>query len=122
MPLPATGPIVDQKIPGVPAQGSLDADDVDRLGRIRGAVNGFVRDLPIAGKALAETQEAADAAGWPDRVIEGAVMLAARLWRRRDTPGGVTVLADGGAVYVRRNDPDVALLLELGEHGKPRVG
>ena len=122
MPLPAIGPLTDQKIPGVPD--GLDADEADRLARIVGAVNGFVRGLPIAGRAYAatDTQEAADALVWPDRIVEGAVMLAARLWRRKDTPGGVSTLGDGGVVYVRRNDPDVALLLEIGEHGKPGVG
>ena len=122
MPLPATGPLTDQDVPGVPD--GLTAAEVDRLARIVGAVNGFVRGLPIAGRAYAatDTQEAADALVWPDRIVEGAVMLAARLWRRKDTPGGVSTLGDGGVVYVRRNDPDVALLLEIGEHGKPGVG
>jgi hypothetical protein len=122
MPLPATGPVTDETLPGVPATEDLDADELERRDRIVGAVNEFLRGLPIAGKAQADTQEAADLAGWPDRIIEGGVMLIARLWRRKDTPGGVAVLGDQGPVYVRRNDPDVALLLEIGEHGKPRVG
>lgn len=122
MPLPETGPLeVDQDIPGVPAEDDLDADETERRDRIVGAVNRFVRGLPISDRVNLDTQDAADTAGWDDQIIEGAVMLAARLWRRKDTPGGVAISGDG-AVYVRRNDPDVALLLELGEHAAPGVG
>lgn len=123
MPLPATGPIDADDVKALPYVGAdLDPVELDRLDNIVAAVNDFVRGLPIAGKARRDTQEAADAAPWPARITEGATMLAGRLWRRRDTPGGVAVLGDAGPVYVRRNDPDVALLLQLGEHGKPAVG
>ena len=44
----------------------------------------------------------------------GLVMLTARLVRRRNSPGGIEGFgADGGSAYVRRNDPDVAMLLGL---------
>jgi hypothetical protein len=48
-------------------------------------------------------------------------MLGARLWRRKSTPGGVEVFGDGGMAYVRRTDPDVAMLLQLGDWAKPAV-
>lgn len=121
--LPATGPIdVDDVLALSYVGPDLTSADEERLDDIVAAVNDFVRGLRIAGKAQRATQEEADAAPWPARITEGATMLAGRLWRRKDTPGGVAVLGDGGPVYVRRNDPDVALLLQLGEHGKPAVG
>lgn len=44
----------------------------------------------------------------------GLVMLTARLVRRRNSPGGIEGFgSDGGSAYVRRNDPDVAMLLGL---------
>lgn len=63
-----------------------------------------------------------DPADWPAHRHEGAVMLAARLHRRRNSPSGVEAFNEMGAVYVQRNDPDVALLLGLGAHTEPRVG
>lgn len=122
MPLPAIEPITREAVQELSYVGSnLDAGELARLDGIVAAVNGFVRDLPIADRVNLDTQDAADDAGWPYQVVEGALMLAGRLWRRKDTPGGVAVLGDGGPVYVRRNDPDVALLLQLGEHGAPAV-
>jgi hypothetical protein len=59
---------------------------------------------------------------WPDDVALGSVMLAGRLWRRRNTPGGVESFGQEGAFYVQRNDPDVALLLGLGAYVQPMVG
>lgn len=52
----------------------------------------------------------------------GAAMLAARLWKRRGSIEGVATFTADGAVYVQRNDPDVALLLGLGIYAPPVVG
>jgi hypothetical protein len=50
-------------------------------------------------------------------------MLAGRLYRRRNSPAGVEAFSDlGGAVYVQRNDPDIALLLRTGAYARPMVG
>jgi len=57
-----------------------------------------------------------------DAVTLGATMLAARLWRRRNSPEGVAAFTADGAVYVSRNDPDVALLLGIGAYAPPVVG
>lgn len=59
---------------------------------------------------------------WTNDVAHGAQLLCARIWRRRQSPGGVESHGELGPVYVRRNDPDVALLLGLGEHRPPMVG
>lgn len=58
---------------------------------------------------------------WPDDVTQGAVMLAARLYRRRNTPGGIESIVDT-AVYVPRRDGDVDALLHQGAWAPPRVG
>ena len=50
---------------------------------------------------------------------DGAVKLAARLYRRRNTPSGVEAVADVGAMYVARGDPEIRMLLRL---ATPRVG
>lgn len=59
---------------------------------------------------------------WPADRREGAVMLAARLHRRRNSPAGVESFNELGPVYVSRRDPDVAMLLGLAEWATPRVG
>lgn len=59
---------------------------------------------------------------WGDKTFLGAVMLAARLIRRRNSPHGIESFTVEGAAYVRRTDPDIAQLLHMGNHAKPRVG
>ena len=60
--------------------------------------------------------------GYPPSVTRGLVMLAARLIRRRNSPAGVEASGDLGPLYVQRNDPDIAMLLELGSYTRPAVG
>ena len=52
----------------------------------------------------------------------GALMLAARLHRRRNSLGGLEPLADGGAAYVARTDPDISRLLGLDGYAAPTTG
>lgn len=111
--LPDGGPAT---LGGVKLQaGVKDNLDDDRFTVIVNAVNDRIRAWPVAAKALGQVE-------WPAGVILGANMLAARLWRRKDTPAGVEIFGDGGFAYVRRTDPDIAMLLELGEWSKPAVG
>lgn len=49
---------------------------------------------------------------WPDDVRLGAIMLAARWYRRRNTPSGVESFTDN-VVYLPRRDGDVDYLLHL---------
>lgn len=58
----------------------------------------------------------------PELIALGATMLAARLYRRRNSPEGVATFTQDGAVYVQKNDPDVAMLLGLGSWAPPVVG
>lgn len=59
---------------------------------------------------------------WGDDIKLGATMLAARIYRRRNSPAGVESLGELGPVYVSRNDPDLAQLLKLGRYATPQVG
>ena len=52
--------------------------------------------------------------GWPyvpDEIEHAALLLAARLYRRRDSPQGVIGSAEWGAIRVGRFDPDVEALI-----------
>lgn len=47
----------------------------------------------------------------PDQVVQATLILAARLYRRKDTPEGVLGSAEWGTVRLSRTDPDVAELV-----------
>lgn len=74
------------------------------------ATNTWCAKLPVV---VALTDPTAD---WPPDVTQGTTMLAARLYRRRNTPSGVESFADN-VVYVPRRDADVASLLHLAKPG-----
>lgn len=57
-----------------------------------------------------------------DDVIEGAVLLTARIFARRQSPAGIANYGEFGAVPVLRFDSDVERLLGLGRYGRPRIG
>jgi len=59
---------------------------------------------------------------WAAHHRYGATLLAARMYRRKDSPAGFQLQGMEGAVYVSRNDPDIAQLLGLGAFAPPRVG
>lgn len=79
------------------------------------AVNAMVRRLPCA----VPVQEK-DA--WPADIVKGAVLMAARLFSRRNSPLGYADAGELGPIYVQRNDPDVAQLLSLGSYSYPMIG
>ena len=61
--------------------------------------------------------------GEPDAAATtGALMLAGRLYRRKNSLSGVEALGDTGALYVARTDPDIARLLRIEQHATPKVG
>lgn len=118
--LPVTGPVtlalLKQEL------GYAAAADPVRDPRLQvrvDAVNAFVRALPVAADSLTY---GTPPPAWPAYVTGGAVMLATRLWRRKDSPSGVEVFTDQGAIYVQRNDPDVAWQLRLGSYAGPQIG
>jgi hypothetical protein len=58
----------------------------------------------------------------PDaEVYNAAVMLAARLYRRRNSPGGIEAFGDS-VTYVARYDPEIQRALRLGAWTAPAVG
>lgn len=63
-----------------------------------------------------------DGAEWSGSIRLGALMLGARLYRRRNSPAGVESMGELGPVYVSRNDPDLSQLLGFGRWAKPRIG
>lgn len=109
---PTTLDLVTDQIGG--SLGSISSDLADLH---VATVNEFVRGLPCADQVDGDV----DGAAWPARLTLGATLLAARLLRRRNSPDGISALGDQGVVYVSRNDPDVAQLLNLGTHRKPAL-
>lgn len=82
--------------------------DADHMTLIVDAVNGQVTEWH------GET--------WPAGVHLGAVMLAARLHRRRNSVNGVESFSDVGASYVSRYDSDLDRQLRINSWTPPRVG
>lgn len=97
--------------------GITDNRDDSRLAALVGAVNAKVRRWPCAEVA----RGAEDWTGAED-VVEGANLLASRLFRRKNSPAGVEAFGADGLAYVQRQDPDVAMLLGLGAWQSPAVG
>jgi hypothetical protein len=93
--------------------GLAPGQDPDVLAQATDSANAYVARLPWlqAGDppALVDT---------PD-VVDGTIKLAARLYRRRNTPSGIEAFGDAGLAYVARQDPEVAMLLRL---RTPRAG
>lgn len=113
MPQPADGP-ADREAVKVQLKITDESDDAV-LDDIVAAVNALVRGWPVA-------QLPDDVDAWPENVVHGANMLAGRLFRRRNSPSGVEAFGTNGPVYVQRNDPDIAMMLQLGDYSRPSVG
>ncbi|ALF00764.1 head-to-tail adaptor [Arthrobacter phage Maggie] len=54
--------------------------------------------------------------------VLGAKMLAARLYRRRNSPSGVEAITDAGTSFVARYDSDISRYLKLDGFAAPRIG
>ncbi|WP_329615655.1 phage gp6-like head-tail connector protein [Streptomyces brevispora] len=84
--------------------------------------NAIVRGRPITALLLASGRWGAGPRarvtarwGWPtvpDEITEATLLQAARLYRRKDSPEGVTGSAEWGVVRLSRRDPDVWALIE----------
>ena len=102
---------------GIPS-GHAEAEQVPG---IVGAVVDFIRS-----HGLGDPPPAAPwyAVGSGSRIATGAVLFAGRLVRRRNSPGGIEAFAGAGdqVAYVRRTDPDVAILLGLDGYRRLVVG
>lgn len=100
---------VDQVVDGIPGS---DATSIERH-RLAAAsfVEAHRRDLFVDG-----------AGPVPAHVVEGAVLLAARLHARRSSPAGLASYGEFGPAAVLRFDADVERLLGIGRSAKPAVG
>jgi hypothetical protein len=59
----------------------------------------------------------------PDgETMQGATMYAARELRRRNSPAGIELFADGGATFVAKFDADIERFLRTGIWNRPGVG
>ena len=59
----------------------------------------------------------------PDgETYQGAVMYAAREYRRRNSPAGIETWAEGGAVFVAKYDADIERALRTGNWNVPGFG
>lgn len=85
-----------------------DAADDELLGWVVDATNAWVAGIPyVLNRTTIDPTWA-----WSADIMQGATMLAARWYRRRNTPSGVESMTDN-VVYLPRRDGDVDLLLHL---------
>lgn len=109
-----TGPFRAVTVPEVAEWLRLpDGVDVDVLQNACDATSVWVNRLPCVVDGLATDDD------WTADIRLGAVMLAARLYRRRNSPSGIDTITDAGAVYLPRRDADVDTLLRLNEYNPP---
>lgn len=122
--LPVGGPTSRTQVRTQLTMAEADTRSNDELDGIVAAVNSEVRTWSISADAVSWTDPdgTVHPAAWPDRIVQGATMLAARLFRRKGSPAGVEAFGSLGAAYVMRTDPDIAMLLKLGSHARPQVG
>lgn len=92
------------------------------LERTEAEADDVVTDVVEAVCALVPRWLNKPAGGWTADHRLGATLLAARLYRRKDSPGGMVQFGTEGAGYVSGNFPDVAILLGIGTYAVGRVG
>ena len=92
----------------------LDAPFADKhMETVTEAVNAYVEALPSI--------EREEGGAWAKTTILGATMLAARLYKRRNSPNGIEAFGEIGNTYVSRYDSDIARMLHLESFRKPRA-
>ena len=97
-----------------------DTADDDLVARACAAVEPFVQRC--RPDMLVTSGEPPVTAFTPDgEVYQAGVALAARLYRRRNSPGGIEAMTDN-ALYVARFDPDIERALRRGYYAIPGVG
>lgn len=102
-----------------------DMDPVDLADLVRESLRirpGDDAGLELAARAVVAQVDRWHGNDWTADVQTGAVLLTARIWRRRQSPGGVEQFGGDQVAYVSRTDPDVAQLLGLGRWQPPAVG
>jgi hypothetical protein len=100
----------------------LDTDDDDLIGRATASAMIEVERARRDQFTATPDVPAAPPVFVPDgEVYQGAVMLAARLVRRRNSPAGIETFSDSVA-YVSRWDPDIQRALRQGAYAWPALG
>jgi len=102
--------------------GKVTGDDSTNLDLVIATVNAYVAALPVVVTLPADPDHPDELPEWPASVVQGAVMLAARYYRRRNSPNGVEAITESGAQYVARWDSDIARLLDIEVFTRPAVG
>lgn len=77
------------------------------------AVNEMVEALPSIDRTAL--------GAWKATTHLGAIMLAARLYQRKNSPSGITSIGEGVSTYISRYDSDIARLLNIDSFQKPMV-
>lgn len=122
MPLPAAGPSTRDKVKVLLGVADADVSQDDLIDDYVAASNALVRSLPVTDKANTDPAPADWSAVELAGIVLGADQLAARLYRRKDSAEGVAQVGSSDPVYVLRDDPDIAQLLEVGAYERPSVG
>lgn len=130
MPIVVKAPVAGL-VPGPATEATVKAvlniDDVLDDARMElniNAANSLVATVRKVREAIAAVDPLANpAVEWPDFTVLGATLLAARWFKRNNSPAGVIdVGGDVGVAYVQRNDPDIGIMLGLGPYAPPAVG
>lgn len=95
---------------------TVTTDDA-HLALIVPAVNAYVDALPSIDR-VTDTEGNTQ---WAGTTHLGAVMLASRLYRRKNSPHGIESVGDM-STYVSRYDSDISRLLNIDTFRKPLVG
>lgn len=86
------------------------------------AVSAYVDGLPsIERVAIDQGPHGPARVQWAETTYLGALMLAARLYRRRNSPAGVEAVGDS-MTYVTRYDSDISRLLRIDQFNRPVIG
>lgn len=92
----------------------------DHLEAVVAAVTDTIDALPDAPRLPAD--EDGSRGAWAPRTVQAAIMLGARLYRRRNSASGIEAIVDGGASYVARWDSDISRMLRIDGHTRPVIG
>lgn len=92
----------------------VSSADNEILTVVVSAVNVYVESLPSIDRL--------EGGLWAETTRLGALLLAARWYRRTNSANGVESFGESGAVYVTRYDSDIARLLHIDGFQKPMVG
>lgn len=91
--------------------------------RIDPESDGLAATVAAVSALLSRSVDPDGGAGeWSAAQQHGATMLAARVYRRRNSPAGIESLGEMGPTYVSRYDPDLDMMLGFGRWQTPKVG